>query len=90
MAATLTIAAVTPSTAALPYPAPNGLIAEDVTITGSASAAGDTGTYTTQYVKQPQYFRGAFNYSFSGQVMTLTDKEGIGSGKQSGTILGLP
>ena len=89
MAVNLTIAAVS-GTAGLPYPAPNGLIAEDVTITGASSVANDTGTYTTQYVKNPLYFRGAFDYSFSGQVLTLTDKMGIGTGVQTGTILGTP
>jgi hypothetical protein len=64
------------------------MICEDVTITGSSSVANDTGTYTTKFVKQPQYFRGAFDYSFSGQVMALTDKSGIGSGVQSGTVVG--
>lgn len=89
MAVNLTIASVG-GTAGLPFPAPNGLIAEDVTITGASSAANDTGTFTTQYVKNPLYFRGAFDYSFSGQVMTLTDKMGIGTGVQTGTILGTP
>lgn len=87
MAANLTIATASDQQ---PYPYSNGLIAEDVTITGAASANDDTGTYTTKYVRQPLRFIGAFSYSFSGQVMTLTDKQGIGTTVQSGTVVGYP
>lgn len=85
MAVRLTIAAVTGPVST--YPAGNGMIAQDVTITGASSVVGDTGTFTTQ-IKSPQRFQGGFSYSFSGQVMTLTDKQGIDSTVQSGTILG--
>lgn len=88
MAVNLTIAAVSGPVG--PYPLENGLIGEDVTVTGAASANDDTGTYTTKYVKQPLRFMGPFSYSFSGQVMTLTDKQGIGSTVQAGTIVGYP
>ena len=45
-----------------------GMIFEDITVTG----AGDTtGTYTTKFVKQPQYVIGSFTYTISGQVVTL-------------------
>jgi hypothetical protein len=61
------------TTAAVAYqlgPSPDnwGMIHEDITVVG----AGDTtGTYTTQWVKQPQYVQGPFTYSVSGQVVTL-------------------
>lgn len=87
MAVNLTIAL---ASSHQPYPFGNGLIAEDVTITGANSANDDTGAYTTQFVKQPLRFLGAFSYSFSGQVMTLTDKQGIGTTVQAGTIVGYP
>lgn len=52
-----------------PSPDINGMINEDVVVTG----AGDTsGTYTAQFVKQPQFVRGPFVYSISGQVVTLS------------------
>lgn len=53
-----------------PSPDDSGLIFEDVTVTGDGS--GVTGTYTTNFVKQPQRVLGPFTYSFSGQVVTLT------------------
>lgn len=59
---------------ATPQPGPgtnddsSGMIYEDITVTG----AGDTtGTWTTQFVKQPQRVLGPFTYSISGQVVTL-------------------
>ena len=85
MPANLTIAAV--SGPVSNYPLENGLIAEDVTVTGSASSVGDTGQYTTK-MKQPLRFVGPFSYSFSGQVMTLTDKQGIDSTVQAGSVVG--
>ena len=51
-----------------PFPGPNGMIQEDITVTGSGDT---TGTYTTKFVKQPQYVIGPFTYSISGQVITL-------------------
>lgn len=71
-----------------PYPGPDGMICEDVKIVGATSVANDTGTYTTKFIRLPSRFRGSFNYSFSGQVMTLTDKTGIGTATQSGTVVG--
>lgn len=69
-------------------PGPNGMVREDVKIVGAASVAGDTGTYTCM-MKSPNRFEGAgVGYSFSGQVMTLTDKAGLGSGTISGSIFG--
>ncbi len=65
------------TTALAPYqPGPgtnddgSGMIYEDITVTG----AGDTtGTYTTNFVKQPQrVLGGPFTYSVSGQVVTLS------------------
>lgn len=53
-----------------PSPDDSGLIFEDVTVTGDG--AGTSGTYTTNFVKQPQRVLGPFDYSFSGQVVTLT------------------
>lgn len=55
-----------------PGPSPDnwGMIHEDITVTG----AGDTtGTYVTQFVKQPLYvIGGPFTYSISGQTVTLS------------------
>jgi hypothetical protein len=86
MAVNLTIVLADGMTGTIP--GPNGMVREDVKITGSTSVAGDTGTYTTQ-MKTPNRFEGAgVGYSFSGQVMTLTDKAGLGSGVISGSIFG--
>jgi len=47
----------------------SGMIYEDVLVTG----AGDTtGTWTTQFVKQPLRVLGPFVFSISGQVVTLS------------------
>lgn len=51
-----------------PSPDDSGLIFEDVQVVGTG---GTTGTYTTNFVKQPQRVLGPFTYSFSGQVVTL-------------------
>ncbi len=46
-----------------------GMIYEDITVTG----AGDTtGTYTTNFVKQPIRVLGPFTYTISGQGVTLS------------------
>ena len=45
-----------------------GMLYEDITVIGSGDT---TGTYTTQFVKQPQRVLGAFTYTISGQVVTL-------------------
>ena len=51
-----------------PSPDDQGMISETITVTG----AGDTtGTWTTQFVKQPIFVRGPFTYTISGQVVTL-------------------
>ena len=51
-----------------PQPDGSGMVFEDVAVLG----AGDTtGTYTAQFVKQPQFVRGPFTYSISGQAVTL-------------------
>lgn len=52
-----------------PSPDGNGMVYEDITVTG----AGDTsGTWTTKFVKQPLRVLGPFIYSISGQVVTLS------------------
>lgn len=52
-----------------PIPGPEGMVTEDITVTGSGDT---TGTYTTKFVKQPLYvIGGTFTYSISGQVVTL-------------------
>jgi hypothetical protein len=66
-----------------PQPDESGLIAEDVIVTGTG---GTTGTYTTQFVKQPQRVLGDFTYSFAGQVVTLTSA--AFTGLRSARILG--
>ena len=61
----------------------NGMIHEDVLVVGTG---GTTGDYTTRYVKQPQFVRGPFTYSFSGQVATLGS--GAMTGNESAQIVG--
>lgn len=59
-------------TLATPYstgPDDSGLVFEDVQVVGTA---GTTGTYTCQFVKQPQRVLGDFSATFSGAVVTLT------------------
>jgi hypothetical protein len=63
------------ATALAPYqPGPGttndgiGTVYEDVQVTGSGDT---TGTWTTQFVKQPLRVLGPFTYSISGQVVTL-------------------
>ena len=66
-----------------PMPDMQGMISETVKVVGTA---GTTGTYTTQFVKQPQFVRGPFAYSFSGQVATLTSAAFTGT--ESAEIVG--
>ena len=66
-----------------PSPDDSGLIFEDVTVVGTG---GTSGTYTTSFVKQPQRVLGGFSYSFSGQVVTLTNAAFTGT--QSARIFG--
>jgi len=68
-----------------PFPEANGFIAEDVTVTGTG---GTTGTYTTNFVKQPQRVLGPFTYSFSGQVVTLGSA--AFTGVETARIIGFP
>jgi hypothetical protein len=52
-----------------PSPDESGLIFEDVAVTGTG---GTTGTYTTNFVKQPLRVLGSFfTVTFSGQVGTF-------------------
>jgi hypothetical protein len=46
-----------------------GMLFEDITVTGSGDT---TGTYVTNFVKQPQRVLGPFTYSISGQTVTLS------------------
>jgi len=46
-----------------------GMLFEDVLVTGSGDT---TGTYTTQFIKQPQRVLWLGTYSISGQVVTLS------------------
>lgn len=66
-----------------PNPDDSGMINEDVKVVGTG---GTTGTYTTQFVKQPQRIRGPFQSSISGQVVTLTS--GAFTGTEYATIVG--
>jgi hypothetical protein len=66
-----------------PFPDDSGLVAEDVQVVGTG---GTSGTYTTQFVKQPQRVIGPFSYSFSGQVVTLTSAAFTGT--EAARILG--
>lgn len=76
---------------ATPQPGPGtnndgaGMIYEDITVVGS----GDTsGTYTTQFVKQPLRVLGPFTYSISGQVVTLGSASLTGT--ETARIIGYP
>lgn len=66
-----------------PFPDENGLVAEDVQVVGTG---GTTGDYTTNYVKTPIRVQGPFNYSFSGQVVTLASAAFTGT--RTARILG--
>jgi len=71
-------------------PAENGLVAEDIIVTGASASAGDTGTWTS-FMKQPQYVTGGpLSYSISGQVVTLMDEAGLGNAKTGATVFGYP
>ena len=86
MPATLTIALAAKQTGTVPDG--SGLVKEELTVTGSSSVAGDTGTYTS-IMKQPLRVEGGpFTYSISGQTVTLTDKAGIGSGVAGASVYG--
>ncbi len=61
----------------------NGMIYEDITVTGSGDT---TGTYVTKFVKQPQRVLGPFTYSFSGQTVTLGSASLTGT--ESARIIG--
>lgn len=48
-------------------------VSEIWTVTPSADAsAGDTGTFTTRFMKKPQRLIGPYTASYSGQVVTIT------------------
>lgn len=66
-----------------PSPDNNGMIYEDITVTGSGDT---TGTYTTKFVKQPQRVLGPFTYTISGQVVTLGSASLTGT--ESARIIG--
>lgn len=66
-----------------PSPDDNGMIHEVVNVVGTG---GTSGTYTTNFVKQPIRVDGPFAYSFSGQVATLTSAAFTGT--QSAKIVG--
>ena len=86
MPATLTIALAAGQNGSVPDD--SGLVKEELTVTGSASVANDTGTYTTQ-MKQPLRVEGGpFTYAISGQTVTLTDRAGIGSGVAGASVYG--
>ena len=58
----------------------DGRIGEIVKITGAAAAAGDTGTYTSQFVNNPQEcISSSITASISGRAVTFTDLLGIGN-----------
>ena len=86
MGATLTIALASSQTGTVPDE--SGLVKEELTVTGASSVVNDTGTYTS-IMKQPLRVQGGpFTYSISGQVITLTDRAGIGSGVAGATVYG--
>jgi len=86
MPATLTLALASGLNGFVPDE--SGFVKEELTVTGSSSASGDTGQYTT-IMKSPQRVEGGpFVYSISGQTVTLTDKAGIGSGVAGATVYG--
>ena len=54
-------------------PGPNGMVREEVQVTGSGTVAGDQSTYTTQFVKQPDRIEGPFGLvSVSGQAVLVS------------------
>jgi hypothetical protein len=66
----------------------SGLVKEELVVTGSSAAAGDTGTYTT-IMKQPQRLEGGgLSYAISGQVVTITDEAGLGNAATGASIYG--
>lgn len=86
MPATLTIALASGLNGSVPDE--SGLVKEELTVTGTSSVANDTGTYTTQMKSPLRVEGGPFTYSISGQVVTLTDTAGIGSGVTGATVYG--
>lgn len=57
--------------------------------TGSSTAIGDTGALTP-HMKKPLGVIGAFSWTISGQVITLTSLGTLGSGIASVEVYGLP
>lgn len=58
----------------------NGRISEIVKITGASAAAGDTGTYTSQFLTNPQEcLSSSIVASVNGRSVTFTDLLGIGN-----------
>lgn len=87
MAATLT-AVVDPAMYS-PSREDNGRIGEIIKITGASSAAGDTGTYTSQFVTVPmEVIASSMVGSISGRTVTLTDLVGIGNNTVYVKLLG--
>lgn len=87
MASTLTIALAAGQAGTVPDG--SGLVKEELTVTGSSSVAGDTGTYQS-VMKQPLRVEGGpFTYAISGQTITFTDKAGIGSGVAGASVYGI-
>lgn len=69
-------------------PDDSGLVKELLTVTGSSSVAGDTGTYTC-VMKQPLRAEGGpFSYSISGQTLTLMDEAGLGNAVAGASVYG--
>ena len=59
-----------------PYPAPNGMLIEEVTITGNTSAVGATVDYVTQFMSDPQLISPGYSMTVAkaGQRATCTIK----------------
>lgn len=87
MPATLTIARAAGTNGVVPDG--SGFVKEELTVTGSTSVAGDTGTYICT-MKQPLRAEGGpFSYSISGQTLTLTDEAGLGNAVAGASVYGI-
>lgn len=59
----------------------NGMVAEDVVLTPATSNAGDTGTYTTQFLVPNRVLCGGpIEYSIAGNVVTFKTTANLDNG----------
>jgi hypothetical protein len=90
---TITRATIPSQPAKSQVPHPGGLLEETLKIVGAASSAADTGDYTPEWGHgiTPMYIEGGgFTISVSGNVVTVTDVQGIGSSTVYAKLIGRP